>query len=116
MKKYAKKAELSRIFDVSTPTVSKRVAGIKKEIESGRYNRYAIADDLISVAVFADYSKYQKRLEDKNLRKTVPDFNMMEALAYLNGDEYESSAKEKEELRSAKAKIRKSLEAALACL
>lgn len=83
MKMYITKAELSICFGVSPPTVYKRVAGIEEEIKKGRYNRYAIADGLVSVAVFVDYMKYQKRLNDKKLRKTVPPFNMQEALEYL---------------------------------
>lgn len=116
MKLYANKAELSRQFGLSTPTVYKYVAGIEKEIASGRYNRYAIADGLVSVAVFADYAKYRKRLEDKNMRKTVPAFNMTEALEYLDGSEYESAAKTAEEFEKTKAQVRKSLENILAYL
>lgn len=83
VKMYVNKAELSRCFGVSPPTVYRRVAGIEEEIKKGRYNRYAIADGLVSVAVFVDYTKYQKRLNDRNLRKTVPPFNMQEAMEYL---------------------------------
>ena len=66
-KMYVNKAELSRCFGISPPTVYKRVAGIEEEIKKGRYNRYAIADGLVSMAVFVDYRKYHKRLNDKNL-------------------------------------------------
>lgn len=83
LRRYASKAEIGRCFGVSQPTVYKRVEGIKEEIKKGRYNRYAIADGLISIAVFADYSKYHKRLNDKNLRRTVKPFNLQEALTYL---------------------------------
>ena len=82
-KRYMTKAELARCFGISPPTVYKRVAGIEEEIKRGRYNRYAIADGLISIAVFVDYEKYHKRLNDKNMRKTVPPFSMFEALQYL---------------------------------
>lgn len=83
MKSYMNKAELSRCFGISPATVYRRVAGIEEEIKKGRYNRYAIADGLISAAVFADYAKYHKRLNDRNLRRTVPAFSMDEAKEYL---------------------------------
>lgn len=83
LRKYSTKAELSRCFGVSVPTVYKRVAGIEEEIKKGRYNRYAIADNLVSIPVFLDYAKYHKRLNDKNLRKTVPPFDEFEAMEYL---------------------------------
>ena len=79
---YATKANIARLFGVSPPTVSSRVAGIEKEIGK-RYNKYAICDKLISLAVYVDYEKYHKRLADRNLRKTVPEFNMTEAKKYL---------------------------------
>lgn len=84
-KVYATKAELARMFGLSPPTIYSRVAGIQQEIENGRYNRYAIADGLISVAAFIDYEKYHKRLADRNLKKTVPPFSMQEAMEYLMG-------------------------------
>ena len=79
---YATKAQIARIFRVTPPTVYSRVEGIKQEIGK-RYNRYAICENLISLAVYADYEKYRKRLADKNLRKTVPPFDMEEAKRYL---------------------------------
>lgn len=92
LKRYATKAELGRCFSISQPTIAKRVAGIEEEIKRGRYNRYAIADGLISIAVFADYSKYHKRLNDKNLRKTVKPFDLREALTYLEAEGSDGSA------------------------
>lgn len=83
MKSYMNKTELARCFGISSTTVYKRLAGIEEEIKKGRYNRYAIAEGLISAAVFADYAKYYKRLEDRNLRKTVPAFDINEARTYL---------------------------------
>lgn len=79
---YRTKAEIARLFRVSPPTVNSRVAGIQEEIGK-RYNRYAICEKLISLAVYIDYEKYHKRLKDKNLRKTVPPFDMTEAKRYL---------------------------------
>lgn len=81
-KKYRSKTDIAHIFGVSNPTVYRRVEGIKKEIGK-RYNQYAILDNLISLAVYADYEKYHKRLENKNLRKIVPPFDMYEAMVYL---------------------------------
>ena len=37
----------------------------------------------LSVAVFADYDKYHRQLEDKNLRKYVPEFSPKEASEYM---------------------------------
>lgn len=82
IKRYRNKADIAHIFGVSNPTVYRRVEGIKKEIGK-RYNQYAILDNLISLAVYADYEKYHKQLEKKNLRKTVPPFDMYEARMYL---------------------------------
>lgn len=79
---YATKVGLAKLFGISSPTVYRRVEGIKEEIGK-RYNRYAILENLVSVAVFADYEKYHKQLEDKNLRKYVPDFNAKEAGEYM---------------------------------
>ena len=81
-KMYRNKTDIACIFGVSNPTVYRRVEGIKKEIGK-RYNQYAILDNLISLAVYADYEKYHKRLENRNLRKTVPPFDMYEARMYL---------------------------------
>ncbi len=80
---YATKADLTRIFGVSPMTVYRRVQEIEKEIGK-RYNKYAIIDNLISIAVYADYEKYRKHLADKNLRKNVPLFEMSEAERYLD--------------------------------
>lgn len=59
-------------------TVSNKVKGIRKEIENGRYSPYALPDGLISWYVYLDYLTYEKRLADKNLRKTVPAFDPAE--------------------------------------
>lgn len=61
---YANKLTLAKIFGISPPTVYRRIEGIKAEIGT-RYNRYAILDNVVSVAVFADYDKYHRQLEDK---------------------------------------------------
>lgn len=98
VKLYSTKADIGRIFHISRPTVYKQVEEIKEEVEKGRYNKYAISDNRISIAVFADYTKYRRRLKDRNLRKTVPPFNLQEALAYLlpeeGGDQDDGTAED----------------------
>ncbi len=79
---YANKSDIAKIFFLSPSTVYRRVEGIEAEIGK-RYNKYAILDNLVSIEVFADYQKYNKRLTDKNLSKSVPPFNMADARAYL---------------------------------
>lgn len=84
--RYMTKANLSRCFGVSLPTVYRRLEGIQEETKrGGRYNGYSVFEDdgLISIAVFADYLKYHKRLGEKNLRRTVPDFDRNLAIAHL---------------------------------
>lgn len=72
---YANKKNLAALFGVTTQTVQRRVKGIEKLI-GDRYNQYAILDNLVSVAVYADYEKYHKCLEDKLTKKYVPPFDM----------------------------------------
>ena len=79
---YANKTDTAKIFGISTPTVCRRIEGISKEVGK-RYNQYAVLGNLVHLAVFADYQKYYKYLADKNLRKTVPPFDLQEAGKYL---------------------------------
>ncbi len=79
---YANKKNLATLFGVTTQTVHRRVKGIETLIGE-RYNQYAVLDNLVSVAVYADYEKYHTRLEDKNLKKYVPPFDMKAAGAYI---------------------------------
>lgn len=79
---YANKSDIAKIFFLSPSTVYRRVEGIEAEIGK-RYNKYAILDNLVSIEVFADYQKYNKQLADRNLRKSVPPFNMADARVYL---------------------------------
>lgn len=79
---YANKANIAKIFDLSYSTVKAREKGIRKEIGK-RYNEYAIIGKLINIAVFADYEKYREMLEDKNMRRYVPEFDVSEASKYL---------------------------------
>ncbi|MGN0466217.1 MAG: hypothetical protein ACI4F9_07715 [Lachnospiraceae bacterium] len=61
-------------------TVQRKIAGIQREIERGRYSPYALAGNLVNYYVYLDYIKYEKRLEDKNMRKTVPEFDPEEIM------------------------------------
>lgn len=81
---YANKSDIAKVFGISPSTVYRRIEGIEAEIGK-RYNRYAILEgnNLVSIEVFADYLKYNKRLADRNLRKSVPPFNMADARMYL---------------------------------
>lgn len=79
---YANRKNLAALFGVTTQTVYRRAKGIEALIGE-RYNQYAILDNLVSVAVYADYEKYHTRLEDKNLKKYVPPFDMKAAGAYI---------------------------------
>lgn len=56
-------------------TVQKKIKGIQREIERGRYSPYALADNLVNYYVYIDYLTFEKFLADKNLRKTVPEFS-----------------------------------------
>lgn len=77
---YQNKLSLCRTFGMSRQTVYRIEAGIREQMELGRYNSYAIIDNEINVGVVADYIKYRKLLKDKNARKYVPKFNLREAL------------------------------------
>lgn len=79
---YANKKNLAALFGVTPQTVHRRVKGIEALIGE-RYNQYAILDNLVSVAVYADFEKYHTQLADKNLKKYVPPFDMKEAGAYI---------------------------------
>ena len=77
---YQNKSSLCRTFGMSRQSVYRIEAGIREQMELGRYNAYAIIDNEINVGVFADYIKYRKILKDKNARKYVPAFNLRQAL------------------------------------
>lgn len=81
---YANKADIAKIFGISVNTVYRRLEEIETEMGKGkRYNEYAILDNLVSIEVFADYTKYRKWLNSKNLRKNIPPFNMADAREYI---------------------------------
>ena len=79
---YANRKNLAKLFGITTQTVYRRVKGIE-ELIGERYKQYAVLDNMVSVAVFADYEKYHVRLQDKNLKKYVPPFDLKEAGAYI---------------------------------
>ncbi len=84
---YMPKHKLAEELGVSVSTVGNRMKGIQNEIDGGRYNEYAIIDDgnivLINTLVMLDYMKYHKRLNNKNLRKYVPEFRPEELIKIM---------------------------------
>lgn len=56
-----------------------KVKGIKKQIEKGRYDSYAVIEYdriMVNYFVYYDYTKYGKRLEDEFECKRVPPFDI----------------------------------------
>lgn len=80
---YQNRTALARTFGIARSTVYNIVDEIEEQMRAGRYNRYAILDNEVNVAVFADYLKYRKALKGKNTRKYVPPFNLREALSLI---------------------------------
>lgn len=77
---YFPKSRVAEMTDATVRTVNRKVKGIQREIERGRYSPYALAGKLINYYVYIDYIKYEKDLQDKNLRKTVPAFEPEEIM------------------------------------
>lgn len=77
---YANKSDIARFFGISRQTVYKHLAGIEREMKSGRYSQYAIADGLVSKAVMLDYIRNHKALESSKLRKYVPQYDEYAAI------------------------------------
>lgn len=75
---YLSKKQLAEEFNYSEQTITNYIRGIQKEIESGRYSKYAIAGNRYNYYVLVDYMKYKDALKDENMRKYVPDFNPAE--------------------------------------
>lgn len=67
--------QIAELTERNIRTVQKKVKGIQREVERGRYSSYAVADNLVNYYVYIDYLVFEKYLEDKNLRKTVPEFS-----------------------------------------
>lgn len=73
---YMNKQELSDAFSLSRSTIQHRVGEMEA---SGRYNDYCVIRDgqilMANVLCFADWMRYRRMWQDKNLRKYVPDYN-----------------------------------------
>ncbi|MCM1172108.1 MAG: hypothetical protein NC393_08260 [Clostridium sp.] len=71
--------DLAKHLGISTVTVDKRCREIEKEIAQGRYSEKSLTKAggiiLINYLVFCDYLHYKDRLDNKNLRKTVPPYD-----------------------------------------
>lgn len=76
---YGNKSECARLFGVSRETVRQLVRGIEKEIDSGRYSRYALVGTSVNKAVLLDYIKYKNALDNRATRKYVPAFDEIAA-------------------------------------
>lgn len=72
---YMSQGQLAEEFSKTKRTIANRLAGMREEIQKGRYPECAIADDRINYFAFLDYITYYKRLQDKNMRKAVPAFD-----------------------------------------
>lgn len=74
---YATRAQLAHDFKLSLGTVDTRIEEIEREAE--RYGEYAVirGDGLVRVnqLAFLDYLKNKKRLDERNLRKSVPAYD-----------------------------------------
>lgn len=82
---YANKSDIARFFGISRQTVYKHLAGIEREMKSGRYSQYAVVYGLISKAVMLDYIRNRKALENPKLRKYVPQYNEYAAIQSVGG-------------------------------
>jgi hypothetical protein len=75
---FLRKAELAKEMNCSQGKINKMIPGVQEQIRKGRYSPYAISGDLYSFAVFVDYNKYRKDLEDPIKSKYVPEFRPYE--------------------------------------
>lgn len=65
----------------SSQHIRNMIAGIKEQIQLGRYSRYAVLDGgelRVNVYVYNDYDKYRKLLANRIQQKYVPPFNASE--------------------------------------
>lgn len=60
--------------------------GLEREMWKGRYPQQVVAGKYYNLYALIDYLTYKDRLEDKNLRKTVPEFDPI-PIARLCGQE-----------------------------
>ena len=76
---YMTAGEMAKQLGVHKNTIYTRIKEIRKEMLSGRYDEFAILDSggiiFVNYLVFVDYCKWKTRLDDRNLRKTVPPYN-----------------------------------------
>ena len=75
---YLTKKQIAEETGRTVRTVDNKIKGIRREIENGRYSPYSLPEGLVNWYVYIDYLTYQNLLEDKNLRRTVPEFNPAE--------------------------------------
>ena len=77
---YATRAQIAQDFKISMGTVDSRIKDILAEKE--RYGPFAVIDGdgfvRVNQLAFIDYMKYKKRLDDRNLRKGVPEYDPMQ--------------------------------------
>lgn len=73
---YANKKELAEMLDISKATIQQRIGEMEA---SGRYDSYTVIRDgqilLVNILSFLDWMKYRRYLQDKNLKKYVPEYN-----------------------------------------
>lgn len=73
--------QVKEVFGDCSATFYQKVREIKKQIEAGRYSRYAIIEEKgtkVNFYVYYDYSTHRKQLSDKNAAKYTPEFNSAE--------------------------------------
>lgn len=73
---YISKAQMMKIFEISSSTASRRIADLDRYVQSGRYGPYTILDGAgvtwVNVLALIDYLKYKKRLDSG---RVVPPFD-----------------------------------------
>lgn len=71
--------DLAKYLGISAPTVDARCKEMEEEIKRGRYSERVITKlggiKLINYLAFCDFLHYRDRLQNKNLRKTVPPYD-----------------------------------------
>lgn len=77
---YETKTDIAKTFGVSRACVYKWLPEFEEVVLSGRYGPYAILDDRINVAAFADFIKYRRWFKDRDLKRNIPIFRLHEAI------------------------------------
>lgn len=83
MKLYYTQKELCEHLGCSRDFVRRRVEGMRKQIDRGRYMPIAISGNFIHIVSFMDYNTYHEQLEDPILRRGVPKFDVARATQYF---------------------------------